>query len=70
MDQGGSTVLMNATANTLAMGLTPPPIVPGADISKRGITRGNDTWNNSLGFDVSDEILKLTVAGMHGVNDS
>ena len=48
----------------------PTIYLPSVDIGKRGVTRRNDTWNDSLGFDVSDEFFQLTVAGMHGVNDS
>ena len=44
--------------------------LPGAYICKGGITNGDNTWNNSLWFQVSDEVTQLTVACMHGVDDS
>ena len=35
----------------------PTIYLPSVDIGKRGVTRRNDTWNDSLGFDVSDEFF-------------
>ena len=44
--------------------------LPGAHIHKGGIAKWDNTRNNSLWFQVGDKVTQLTVACMHGVDDS